>query len=254
MARVGKVALPGHDLSWTSVFSSLNPSANPQYALSNLRHRDPAYVYQSAGNSDVITLTHAGDRTPVGVFLFNSNATSAAIANGNGLDEAITLPGLDLEGQRRHAFLSLAGLDDVTDGAHDIELATTDPTLWIGRIALVTALQDVNYSQDAPPKFDRTRPGNTTLRTRLGSVVVNDATIRTRFAEFLISLEEDRATYEQLDASAHGSILPFPYLPFDDENDAWWVTLPVDFSERLRLPFTEINLRLEELSGGPPNG
>ena len=253
-ARLGKVALPGNDLVWSAALTSSASTADLDYLVGNLQQRDPAKVHKASGNATTVRAVHAGTRTPVAVFLFNTNATAASITNPAGLNQAIPLPSRDLDGQRRHAWLDLDGLANVTDDEHSLVLSTTDPILFIGRIALVTELNDVNYSATNPPRIGRTRPGNTVVRTRLGSLVVNDAGIRTRWAEFSIELEEDRALWENLDASAKGAMVPFPYVPFADTNDAWWVTLPDDFSTRLRLPMTEIPIRLEELSSGPANG
>lgn len=254
MARVGKVALPGDDVIWGATAVMDTEGDDDRYKDDNVLTRDPAQVAKSSTNTANITITLPGSVTPEAVFLFNTNATKASITNSAGLDEAITIPALDLEGQRIHGWKLLSGLPNRAAGAFVVHLSRPSGEVFIGRIALVTALYDVNYSQDAPPRFGRSRPGNTAHRTRLGSVVVHDAKVRIRTAEFSITLEEDRTLWEQLDASAHGSALPFPIVPFDDENDARWVTLPDDFSETLKLPFTEINVRLEELSSGPPNG
>lgn len=251
MPRLGKVALPGDDVVWTAAVSMSNQNA--AYPATNIKTADPALVAKSTTTSTAITINCGSNVTPVAIALINTNATTAVITNAAGLNQAITIPAVQLDGQRVHGWKSLVGLANVTDDIFTVTISVPSGVVWIGRIALVLAVQTVNWAYG--PTFGVSRPGNTIIQTRLGSVMVHDAGIRTRFAEFTFTLDEDMAMWRALEQSAKGPVLPFLFIPFADTNDSWWVRLPDGFKAQFVEPgYTDVPLRFEELSSGPPNG
>lgn len=253
MARVGKLALPSEDMMWTAVVSMTNEDPDPRYDAQQIKDGDPSTVAKSTETSTVITIGLGSVVTPRAVFLFNTNATTAAIANGAGLNQAIPMPALDADGQRVHPWLDLGGFANVGDDVFTVTLSRPSGVVWIGRIALVTAIYDVNWEADQV-RFGVDRPGGVVIQTRLGSLIQHESGIRSRWAEGTMRLEEDAPLYRSLEKAARGSLLPFPFVPFVDVYDAWWVHWPSAFTERMRSPFTEIPIRFQEISNGPPNG
>ncbi|MGE3175924.1 MAG: hypothetical protein AB7O32_00525 [Vicinamibacterales bacterium] len=251
MVQVGKLALPGDDLVWTATVSMTDEDAD--YPATNVQHWNPARLAKATASSTTVTIDCSGNVTPVAVALINTNATSAAISNAAGLNQAITIPALEADGQRIHGWQSLIGLSNVTDDIFDIDLSRPSGVVTIGRIALVVQVYDVNWVPGHVVGIDR--PGNVALRTRLGTVIVHDAGIRVRSVDATFDLAEDAPVWRGLERSAKGEALPFLFIPDDTQNDAWWVRLDPSFRERSGLPgFMSLPRRMTELSSGPPNG
>lgn len=95
------VALPGDDAVWTATVAMSSEDA--AFPATNLQTGDPAEVAKSTGTSTTITIT-TPSITPVAVALINTNAETASI-NG----DPITIPALDPDGQRKHAWMDMRG-------------------------------------------------------------------------------------------------------------------------------------------------
>lgn len=249
---VGKLALPSDELVRQASLSMTNQDGT--FPVTRAQSDNPAQLAKATTNATVVTVNCGGNVTPVGVAIINSNATSASISNAAGLNQAITIPALDAEGQRVHAWKDLTGLASRTDDIFDITLSRPSGILTFGRLVLVVAWKDVNWPAKGPA-FDVQRPGTRSMITDLGTEVIHYAGIRTRSAEATFDLAEDAAMWRSLDQSGQGSNRPFLLIPDITVNDAWWVRQPVGFRERPGEPgFTEIARRFQELSSGPPNG
>jgi hypothetical protein len=135
-----------------------------------------------------------------------------------------------------------------------IVLSRVTGVVWIGRIVLVTALYDLHLKYGL--QMGRNRPGDVEIRTRLGSVIRHGAQIRTRWAQGVVDDIANEPLLKGLELSSKGSLLPFLFIPDENQNDAWFVTFRAnDFS----IGYPDIDVRaipfaVEELSGGPPNG
>ena len=86
-------------------------------------------------------------------------------------------------------------------------------------IALITDLQPLNLKYGL--QIGRRRPGDVRQVTRLGTRHDYGADIRTRWAKGVVDLEDDQSLVMDLDASAKGGVLPFLFIPDENENDAW---------------------------------
>lgn len=253
MQVLGKLLLPGDDAfrQATSLASS-NESADPNYAVEQLLVEDPAWVTRATGDNTAITVNLPGNVTLVAVSVHNTNATSAAITSGAGLNKAIVIPALAADGQRLGGWADLVGEAGVTDDQFTITLSRTGGILEVGRIALWTVARDVNWERGRDEGLDR--PGDITLVTRLGSKVIDPQDIAIRWWSMTFTLLEDAAMFRALERSAKGSVFGFALVPDELVNDAPWVHLPEPYTERREDPFVQIPRLFAELSGGPPNG
>jgi len=240
------VGLPGDDAVWTATVSMSHEDT--AFPAENLQTGDPALVAKSTTTTTTITVTTASI-TPVAVALINTNAETASI-NG----DPITIPALDPDGQRRHAWMDMRGSPSGTGTSWTIVLSRASGVVWCGRLVLLTAIYDLNLKYGL--QRGRRRPGDIEIRTRLGSVLRHGSQIRTQWATGVVDVIESESLLKALEASAKGIVLPFLFVPDELTNEAWFVkftandfsiTLP-DFDVR-QIPFS-----VEELSGGPPNG
>lgn len=240
------VALPSWDLSLTAVVGANTPDL--EYPPSNLQDGDPANVAKSSTNSITFTFTTAS-ASIVAAALINTNATSATV---NGV--AVTIPSLDLDGQRVHGWLDRRTNPIGPSTTWTVVLSRASGVVWIGAIALLTDLEELPLLYGL--ELGVRRPGDVIIRTRLQSLVKLPQQIRTRWAKGALSLEEIVPFMVQLEKSAQGPINSFVFIPDEAQNDAWYVSFDSDdFSVGYpdygvrAMPF-----RVTELSGGPPNG
>jgi hypothetical protein len=218
------------------------------FPAENVQDSDPANVTKSTLASDTLTIT-TSSIIPVAVALINTNATSATI---NGV--SVPIPALDAGGQRIHAWkdLTLSGLGSNT--VWSIVLTRSSGPVWIGRICLVTAIQDVNMKYGL--RLGHKRPGDIEIQTRLGSIIRHNAKIRQRTAEGEVDWQPSEAMLRQLDANAEGANTPFLFIPDEATNDAWFVTFK---SSEFWVRYEDVDVRMIalsflEVSNGPPNG
>ena len=251
------VALPSDDVAYRCTVSMT--TEDPEYPATHLLDPDPANLTKSTANDTDITI-EALDLTGapvavdvVAVAIFNTNA-DVALFDGT---VPLYLPPVDAEGQRQHGWFNVAGARP-TQSSYTIHLqrggAGSSDIVWVGRIALVTALRPLNLRYGL--KVGRNRPGTVQITTRLGTVLTSPSGIRTRWAEGEVGLLEDQALLDALEANAQGIQLPFLFVPDEEQNSAWWVRLRAnDYSVEIpdldgrRIPF-----RVDELSNGPVDG
>lgn len=239
------VALPGDDAVWLATASMTNE--DPAYPATNLLTGDPADVAKSTTTTTTITVTTAS-LAAILIALINTNATSATI---NGF--AVTIPSADPDGQRKHPWLDRRS-SPITATTWTIVLTVSSGVVWLGRPVILPTVYDLYLKYGL--QLGRLRPGDITMRTRLGGVSRHGAQIRIRTALGQVDHEDQQDLLEQLEASAKGSVLPFLFIPDEAVNDAWWVTFKEnDFSVAYpNIDVREIAFAVEELSIGPPNG
>jgi hypothetical protein len=252
------VALPSDDVAYRCNLTMTTP--DPEYPVENLLDPDPANLTKSTADDTDITfeaidvLGAPMAVTPVAVAIFNTNA-DAGLFDGT---IPIVIPNHDPDGQRVHAWVNLAGLVPTPQTTFTIHLQRsgggTSQPVWVGRIALVTALQPLNLRYGL--KLGRNRPGDIQITTRLGTVLTNPAGIRTRWAEGEVGLLEDQTLMDALEANAQGIQLPFLFIPDEEQNSAWWVRFRAnDYSVTYPdLDGRTIPFRVDELSNGPVDG
>jgi hypothetical protein len=246
------VALPGVDVVTLATVSC--PTDDPEYPIENVQDFDPANVAKSTGTSMEITIT-TSSVTPVAVALINTNAETATIEGPAPIviPAPITIPALELDGQRVHGWLDMRD-NPPTGTTFTIVLSRSAGVVWIGRICLVTSLQDLNLRYGL--EMGRRRPADIVIPTRGGSLIKHGYQIRTRWAKGEVNLVENEATLKQLEANAKGVQVPFLFIPDEATNDAWYVSFAAnDF--KWGYPDYDVRpipLAFEELSGGPPNG
>lgn len=240
------VALTSADISLTASVSMSNEDAD--YPAENLLDGDPANVAKSTTNSTTVTFTTPSS-TVVAAALINTNAETATI---NGV--SITIPALDDDGQRLHGWLDrrLVPLGPTTSWA--IALSRSSGVVWIGAVPILTDIEELNLRYGL--QLGRTRPGDVIIKTRLGSLIKHQQTIRTRWAKGQTWDEASFAILDALEASARGPMFPFVFIPDEATNDAWYVALDAD-DYAVTYPdygVREVDFKVTELSGGPPNG
>jgi len=254
----GKVCPPGFDaFRRTTValgLSMTNPNADTIYGVANLLHDNPARLTKASGVSTAITIPLPADVTLVGVTLHNTNATTASITSGAGLNQVITVPAVDLDGQRLGARYLFTGIEvGLTDDGFVVNLSRAAGVVHIGRIALWLVATDVNWEPGRD--YGVVRPGDVRHTTRLGTVVHDSQGLRQRWWEMTFTLAEDATVYRGLEASSQGAVLPFPLIPDELVNDAAWVYTPDAYKEKLTVPGrASIGRRFLELCNGPING
>jgi len=238
------VALAGDDAVTTATLSMSNEDAD--FPAANAQSYNPAKLAKSTTNTTTFTIT-TSSITPRAIALIQTNAESATI-NGN----AITIAGLDSDGQRIHSWLDLEGL--VGAGTSwTLVLTKASGTVFIGRIVLVVDLHELNVRYGW--EVGRNRPGEITIETRLGTILKHTAELRTRYAQGVVNLLEDEDLLDSLDSSAKGSNIPYLLIPDEGVNDAWYVRQSSPYRKGYPdIDVRETPLRFDELSNGPVNG
>jgi hypothetical protein len=176
----------------------------------------------STTTSTTITLTGPSS-VAQGVFLVNlSDMAGATVtwSGGGASSVPITIPARDPDGHGNNAWLDLR---PYTSAATSWTLTITGaPTnVAIGRIFLTSGLRDLGVVTN--PKFRAIRP-DVVLKTIGGKNFVYDKGIRNRSAELTVRQATELAKLRTLWYSAKGRSLPWPLVPWDDRNDALWVT------------------------------
>lgn len=248
------VALPADDIGYRCLVSMTNE--DPDYPAAHLLDPDPAHVAKATGNTTDVTiepLDLAGavtTATPIAIAIINTNADNIYVDS-----PAIMVPvaNVDADGQRVHPWRALDGLLSAAS-TFTIRLERVDDVqIWIGRIALVTALYPLNLRYGL--RTGRNRPGDVSITTRLGSVLTYPAAIRTRWAEGETGLLEDAPLRHDLEASTQGLVLPFLFIPDENTNSAWWVRHRAN-DYQVEIPDLDgrlIPFRVDEVSSGPVN-
>jgi len=214
---------------------------------SNAATDNPAVVAKSTTNSTTFTITTVSG-VPAFLFLANCNAETGTF-NGN----TITFLGLDLEGQRQHAVLDLRELGLSAGTSWTLVLSKASGILWVGRIALFDAVQELNVKYGF--QVGATRPGEVRIPTRGGVILKHSQALRTRWAEGVVDLQEDEAMLAALDLGAHGDFYPFLFVPDEAVAEGWWVHQTVPFAKAYpTIDVREHKLRFEELVNGPVDG
>lgn len=242
------VALVSEDAVWGATVSMSDEDPDPLHAVEMLQDRDPATTAKTdTASTTTITIT-TSSITPVAIALINTNATTASL-NG----DPITIPALDLEGQRVHGWLDMRGSPMASGTVWTLVLTRPSGVVWIGRVCLVTALHELNLKYGY--ERGRDRPGDIEITTRLGSNIYHSATIRTNWAQGVIDLHEDEALLSDLDLAGLGKTHPMLYIPDEDTNEAWFARQVIPYAKGYpNIDVRETKLRFEEMSGGPPNG
>ena len=254
----GKVCPPGFDAFRRTTIalglSMTNPNADAIYGVGNLLIDDPARLTKASGISTAITIPLPANVTLVGVTLHNTNATTSSITSGAGLSQALTVPAVDLDGQRLGARYFFTGLETgITDDGFVVNLSRASGVVHIGRIALWLVASNVNW--EAGRDYGVVRPGDVIHRTRGGTVLHDPQGLRQRWWEMTFTLSEDATIYRGLEASSLGAVLPFPLVPDELVNDSAWVHTPEAYKEQLSEPgLASIPRRFVELCNGPING
>lgn len=246
------VSLSGYDLSLAGATFSMD-NEDPDYPASNLGNGDPAVVAKSTANSDSVSIVTPDNETVVAVAFINTNATQIGISSGGPIPPLLTPPALDVDGQRVHGWMDLRDDPLTPSSLFAVGLVAPSP-VWIGHIALLTAIEPLNLKYGL--QMGRRRPGDIEIMTRGGSRIRMGYQVRTRWAKGMVDLIEDAAFLHTLEASAKGTVLPFIFIPDENTQDAWMVTFNAnDFTQTIpNYDVREIPLAFEELSSGPPNG
>lgn len=239
-----RVARASDDLIWDAALSMSNE--DPDFPVENLQTDNPAKLAKSTTNTTTITITTVS-ATPVAVALIQTNAETATFEG-----QSVAIPSLDLDGQRIHPWLVPVGLSAAT--SRQLVLSRASGPVWIGRVAMVTALEPLNLKYGL--KFGRLRPGDISVTTRLGSENKVGAQIRRRWAAGAVDTIESETMLEQLEASGKGALLPFLFIPDELKNDAWFVRFRANDFEKGFSDYDvrPIPLTFDEVSSGPPNG
>jgi hypothetical protein len=240
------VARSDHDLIWGATLSLTSGTAAAGFPLTNAQGSAPVPVFQSVGTS--VTIQIAGTGTPVALALINCRADSGSFEG-----HAITFPGLDDEDQRINPWLDLRALS-IGASPWDLVLTVAAGTVFLGRIVLVTALQDLNVKHGTW-RHGRTRPGEIRIPTKGGHIIKHTQALRSRWCEGTVDLSEDEAMLSTLDLAAHGDYYPYLVIPDENVNSALWAHQTVPYENGLvDYDVPTHKLRFEELVMGPVNG
>lgn len=253
---LGSLCLPGDDaFRLTTIVLGLavdNPSADPRYGVANLLLDDPSYTVRASGASMAVTIPLGVDVTLVRASVHTTNATTASITSGAGLNAPIVIPDLDSDGQRLGGSVDLSEETGTTDDQFVVNLSRVSGIVEVGRISLWTAARDVNWESGRDEGIDR--PGDVAIPTRLGVILHAPQEIRVRWWDMAFRLLEDAAMWRELTRSSKGPLFAFPLIPDVTINDCAWVHNPDPYTERREDPFVNIPRRFRELVQGPPNG
>lgn len=207
-------ALPADDLvlMGDAVLSMSTP--NTLFPATNAADGNPRTLAKSLGLSTTVTATiAAGNRTVVGVVVFNTNATIITFESDAGAISSVTVLARDTEGQLRDPWKDTTGLANITDDVFRILLSKGGSTpLQFGEVALLTAWRPMNLVKGL--QFGFRRPGNERLETRLGAEHVWVSSIRQREAEGTIKIASDLGLHMTLNAQSAGADRPFVFIPY----------------------------------------
>lgn len=258
MASDTRYARPNDNVSPNATWTVQSGSAAASgYPASNVGNRNPAKPFKSVGTSTTLRATFGSNQVLVAVAIINHNlagASSVVLTSGAGLNQTVTIPANDSDGQCLNPFLdfSSAALAQRTSTTFDLAITTNAlGNVAIGEILLLTALRDLRWMWGL--KF---QPGRAVVRHRTfgGSLLAYDKKIRVRRASGRVQLQSEETAMRLLETEGRGEVYPWLLIPVRTVNDCWFVQfVPGSFAYMPRsLGSTELVIEAEEVSSGPP--
>lgn len=239
------VASPALDLITAASLSATNENA--AYPATNLQDYDPANVFKATSTATTITVTHVSAARYAIAFI-NHNLAGATVTAGA---VSVTIPARTADGQCVNAF---GVLNLGTSTTTSIVITGASANVQIGRIVLVSALQDLNWVWGSDAVTLSSDWPIEEIVTFSRSSTIYDKGIRMRRASGRCTREADRTTWVALAQAAKGRNIPFLFIPDLDVNDCWYVRL-TDSSltnvKRYRNA-SDTSMELSEVSMGLP--
>jgi hypothetical protein len=208
-------------------------NADPDYPASNGLTNDPSEPMHANGTSSTITLTSASIVAEA-LFLINIGNLSGAtlLLNGGGaVNVPIPVPSRGSDGHGKNAWLDLTPYTGSTTTRTITITGAPSNQIGIGRIFLAEQLRTLHVL--AGPQFRHSHI-DVPVKTVMGYNFITSKGVKNRSVDISIKRAAEQAQLEVLYDSCKGRLLPFPLVPWDDRNDAWWVK----FVEP-QLPWTE---------------
>jgi hypothetical protein len=251
-------ALPTEDVAPNATVTVTSGTANAEYPAANLVNRNPAKPGKATGVAITYRFTWSGNQIIRAIAIINHNLDGATVtlSNAAGVNQALTIPD-NTTGLYPHCVNPWRDLsEDWTVGQRtdDIwDLAITGGALGnvaIGEVCFLTDLNELHLIWGAKLSPSHL---NITHKTFGGSSLKYNKRILINGAAGRVDLDTDRDLMSQLDHESAGTIVPFVFIPHEDENEAWYVQNTGEFSKAYANPgITEMPFVVEEVSEGPP--
>lgn len=205
----------------SATFSVAAGSIDSLYPVINAQSPYPWEMARFTGTSGTIRATFGGAQNLQAIGFINTDATAIQLTNNNGLNVAISIPAIPLDGRKKDPWIDLRVIGS---SASQWNVALTGPTgVGIGRIALALNVRELEFLL-ATPKRKHTHP---VIRH------VTDGHVSWRYGRALRVRQWagviGRPTYEaealDLEDANQGSRYGSLLIPDIDVNDAWLVEL-----------------------------
>jgi hypothetical protein len=222
-------AYPGDDM-----LTDLSMTAeDPEYPATNGLTNDPSDPMHATGTGSVITLTSASGVAEA-LFLINPgdlNGATVLFNGGGAVNVPVPIPSRGPDSQGNSAWLDLRPYTTPT-GTRTLTITGAPPEqVGFGRIFLAEHLRSLHAL--VGPKFRHSHL-DVPLKTVAGYNFVTPKMVKNKAVELSTRHASEQAKLALLYASAWGRLYPFPLVPWEDRNDAWWVKFSA-----AELPWTE---------------
>jgi hypothetical protein len=212
-------------------------SVDALYPLANLSDAFVYTVAKSGATTITYRATFAGAQSLDAIAFINTNATAIQVTNGAGLNEAVTIPALPLDGLYLDPWVDLRTVANASSTTWDIAL--TGPSgVALGMPVLVETLRELKI-QWTPNPSDRETHRTIVHVTDYGVKKKLGLGVRYRGLHATALGEEVRDDLLALERDTQGQFKNFLLIRDEDDTDAMLVDLATDLREFLYVAPTE---------------
>jgi hypothetical protein len=195
-------------------------AADAAFPLTNIDDLDPGVVFKGTSGTITIRFTFGVAQLLAAIALINHNlhGMTLTVTNNAGMaSQNLVVPAVPEDGLSKNPWLDLRAVSSTTATQWNIAISGAASNVAIGEIVLLSALRELNIRWDY--SYKELHPA-VQHRTEYGKRLQYGLGVRTRLFSGEALLYQDRNAIRTLRRAAKGTLLPWLFIPDEDENDA----------------------------------